>query len=187
MPITIDYGNTNIISVPQSFLTHISGTLYELDTDVFRLALKDIEDSAAGIPFPSTHIHNTQVTVAGTTYARTIEIISPYSVQFTPDAQYSVKLVGSNNNIFDVESGILVQNQVQIIPTNSAGLIVTTIGSGLSAAEQAKLDEIWKIHGLDENTPMVVSPTERTAGPAIEQTFTEDDPVPGSIKTTRNP
>lgn len=37
------------------------------------------------------------------------------------------QLEGSNNNIWDVENGILNQNQVQVIPTNSAGLIV---GSG---------------------------------------------------------
>ena len=129
MAITIDW-TTKVISVPQADLTLISGTLYELDTDWFRLQLKDIEDGE-GMPFPDTHRHNTEVTVAGTTYARTIEIINGYSVEFE-DGQYSVRLVGSNNNIFDVENGILVQNQVQVIPTNSAGLIVVT--------QQAPLD-----------------------------------------------
>jgi len=98
--------------------------------------------SEVGIAFIDPILHNTTVTVAGTTFARTIEIINGYSVQFTPDAQYTVRLAGSNNNIFDVESGILVQNQVQIISQNSAGLIQISSGSGLSAGQDTKLTEI---------------------------------------------
>jgi hypothetical protein len=44
-----------------------------------------------------------------------------------------------------------------------------------------------KIHGLDATNPMVVNATNRTAGPTITQTFTEDDPTPGDITTTRSP
>lgn len=120
--VTIDWGNTYKIQVPQSYLTLISGTLYELDTDTFRLDLKALEASEDGMPFPKTHDHNTEYTVAGVTYARSIEILAPYSVEFE-DGAYSVRLTGSNNNIFDIQNGILVQNQVQVIPTNSAGLV----------------------------------------------------------------
>lgn len=90
----------------------------------FRLELASIQDSEAGIFADTMYTHNTEVTVAGTTFARTIEIINGYSIKFE-DLTYSVRLVGSNNNIFDIENGILVQNQVQVIPTNSAGLIVS--------------------------------------------------------------
>lgn len=140
MAISIDWA-TKVISVPQADLTHISGTLYELDTDAFRLELKDLEDDEVGMPFLDTHRHNTAVTVAGTTFARTVEIINGYSITFE-DGQYTVKLVGSNNNIFDVENGILNQNQVQIIAGNSAGLIVSETTSGLTIEESTQLDEI---------------------------------------------
>jgi len=113
---------TRTIFVPQADLTFITGSLYELDTNAFRLLLKDWEDSADGMVFPDTHRHNTQVTVAGTTYARTLEIINHWKVEFE-NGLYTVRLVGSNNNIFDVENGILVRNNVSVIPTNSAGLI----------------------------------------------------------------
>lgn len=134
---------TNIIYVPKADLTLISGTIYELDTDQFRLDLKAWEASIEGIVFLKTHLHNTEVTVAGTTFARSIEILDPYSIEFE-DGQYTIILTGSNNNIFDVENGILEQNQVQIISTNAAGLIVTTSGSGVT--EQDKLDiadRVW--------------------------------------------
>jgi hypothetical protein len=88
--------------------------------------------------FEDTHIHNTEVTVAGTTFARTIEIIAPYSITFE-DGQYTVILKGSNNNIFDVVNGILNQNQVQVVPTNSAGLIVTQTGGEFTSAQKTSI------------------------------------------------
>lgn len=142
MAVTIDW-QTYVIYIPQSYLTLVGGTIYELDTEQFRLDLKALESSIYGMGHPKTHNHNTTVTVAGTTYARAIEILFPYSVEFE-DGQYTVILKGSNNNIFDVSNGILVQNQVQIISTNAAGLIVTTVGSGVT--EQDKLDiadRVW--------------------------------------------
>lgn len=121
---------TSVIFIPKADLSFISGTLYGLDTDAFRLELKGIEDSSEGMAFLRTHKHNTAVTVAGVTYARFVEIINGYSVEFE-DGAYSVNLSGSNNNIFDIAAGILVQNQVQVIPNNSAGLIQVTSGSGV--------------------------------------------------------
>ena len=140
MAITVDWG-TKIIHVPQSYLTHISGTLYELDTDQFRLDLKSLEDDEEGMPFPKTHIHNTTYTIAGVTYARAIQITNGYQVKFE-DGQYTVKLVGSNNNIFD--DGVLVRNQVGVIATNSAGLIVVIQGSGITDQDKLDIaDAVW--------------------------------------------
>jgi len=134
MAITIDY-ITRIINIQQADLTLVGGTLFELDTNMFRLTVLDIQDSEEGM-FADTAIrHNTQVTVAGTTFARTIEIINGYSVRFE-DGSYTVRLSGSNNNIFDVENGILVQNQVQIIAQNSGGLIVVDSGAVVAPTQQ---------------------------------------------------
>jgi hypothetical protein len=146
MAISVNW-NTRVIFVPKADLTLVSGSLYELDTNGFRLELKNLEDDE-GIPFLDTHRHNTEVTVAGVTYARTLEIINGYSIEFE-DGQYTVRLVGSNNNFFDVEAGILVQNQVSVIPTNSAGLIVAGGGSGPTAAQIA--DAVWD-EPLDEHS-----------------------------------
>ncbi len=130
MTIAIDWA-AQVISIQQVDLAFISGTLYALDTDAFRLTLKGLEDDIDGMPFPDTHRHNTEVTIAGATYARFVEIINGYTVVFE-DGQYAVRLDGSNNNIFD--EGVIVRNQVSIIPTNSAGLI-----SGVSIANDAAL------------------------------------------------
>jgi hypothetical protein len=114
---------TRVIYVPKTYLTLVSGTLYELDTDALRLTLKGIEDDSDGMAFPDTHRRNAPLTVAGVTLAQTIEIINGYSIMFE-DGLYSVRLAGSNNNLFDISAGILVQNTVQVIPTNTGGLVV---------------------------------------------------------------
>ena len=93
MAITINW-LTKVISIPQADLTFVTGTLYEADTDAIRLELKSIE-ADEGMPFVDTHRHNTEVSVAGTTFARIIEIINGYSIEFTPDAQYSVRLLAA--------------------------------------------------------------------------------------------
>jgi len=125
---------SGVITVPISFLTLIGGSSYELDLDVFRLALKDLEDDEAGMPWPKTHNHNTATTLAGITYARSIEIIYPYTVVFE-NGSYGVNLVGANSNIPDV----LVRNSVSVNSQNSAGLIVTTVGGVDQATVQAAM------------------------------------------------
>lgn len=121
MALTLDPA-TKVISIPQADLTLVVGTLYELDTDAFRKNVFDLLASEAYIWMPDAFVHNTEVTVAGVTYARFVEFVNGYSVEFE-NLTYSVRLAGSNNNIFDVENGILVQNLVQVIAQNSAGLI----------------------------------------------------------------
>ena len=154
MAISVNWG-TRVISVPKVDLTLLSGTIFELDSDVFRLALKNLEDDEEGIPFPDTHRHNTTVTVSGVTYARTIEIINSYSIEFE-DGQYTVIIVGSNNNFHDTLNGILIQNQVQVIPSNSAGYIQVETGvSGLTPNEAADLDT-----AATESTEAAVQSTE---------------------------
>lgn len=124
MALTLDPA-TKLISVPQADLTFVSGALYTLDSDQFRKDVNDLLSSEPYIWMEDAYTHNTEVTVAGTTYARTIEFINSYSVKFEDTGSaYTVRIEGSNNNIFDVENGILVPtDKVTVISTNSAGLI----------------------------------------------------------------
>lgn len=177
MAITVNW-TTKVIDVPQADLTPISAGLFELDVDAFRLTLKDLEDGD-GMPFLDTHRHNTEVTLAGVTFARTVEIINGYTITFE-DGQYSVRLAGANNNILDVKN----VNQVSLISTNSAGLISVTSGSGLSTDQDMKLDELHKIHGLAAGLPMTVTPTSRTAA-SISQTISGDGETTSTV--TRDP
>lgn len=120
MAITVTW-DTKIINVPKADTTLIQSNpteIRELDINVFRLTLKDLEAGAEGMPFLDTHRHNTEVLLAGITYARVIEIINGYTVTFE-DGQYAVNLFGANHNVGDVTN----VNQVSIRVNNSAGLI----------------------------------------------------------------
>lgn len=122
MAISITWG-TKVIYVPKADLTLIQASpeVRELDLDWFRLQLKGLEDDEEGMPFAHTHNHSTEVTLAGLTYARIVEIINGYTVEFE-DGQYTVNCVGANHNLSDVK----VANQVSLIVNNAAGLITNT-------------------------------------------------------------
>ena len=140
MAISIDWGS-RIITVPQGDLTLISGTLYELDTNWFRLALKDLEDSAEGMVNPDTHRHATEVVISGVTYARFFELINGYTVTFDPNDPYTVRLSGTNNNIADVMSP--GHHHTSLLSANSAGLVVITGGGVTPPTAQQVADAVW--------------------------------------------
>lgn len=119
MTITINW-LTKVINVPKADLTLIQASpeVRELDLDWFRYQLKGIEESEEGIPYLDTHRHNTEVELAGLVYARIVEIINGYTVEFE-DGQYTINCVGANHNVSDVK----VANQVSLIVNNAAGLI----------------------------------------------------------------
>ena len=147
MAITIDEA-TQVISVDQADLTFVSGSLYDFDTNAYRLAVGALLDDERYIWMDPAFTHNTEVTVAGSTLARAIVQKNGYSLTFENVAM-SVRYTGSNNNLFDVENGILnPSGNVTVIGQNSAGLITVTSGSGLSAGEQAQLDSIDRLTKL---------------------------------------
>jgi hypothetical protein len=81
MAISLDPA-TKVFSIPQADLTFVSGTLYTLDSDQYRKDCFDLLASENYIWMDDAFIHNTEVTVAGVTYARTLEYINSYSHTF---------------------------------------------------------------------------------------------------------
>jgi len=123
MAISIDWG-TRIITVPKAdtaLVQSVPSEIRSLDLNTFRLALKQLEESEAGINSPTTHNHNTTLSVGGVTLARVIEIINGYTITFE-DGQWAVNLVGANSNVGDNVN----VNQVSVRSANSAGLIQQT-------------------------------------------------------------
>ena len=136
MAITIDFA-TKIISVPRNDMTLLTDEddpieIRRLTINDFRVELRVLEASQAGIDDPDTHIHNPSVTVGGVVLARVVEIINGYSVTFE-DGQYAVNLAGANSNIADVVN----VNQVSVRSANSAGL--QDLSTLLTAAYQGQV------------------------------------------------
>ena len=119
---SINWGS-GVITVPKTDLDLVQSTpteIWNLDLNSFRLKLNDLEDDMEGMSFIDTHIHNTEVTLSGITFARVIEIVDPYTITFE-DGQYAVNLIGANSNVGDR----INVNQVSVRSQNSAGLITT--------------------------------------------------------------
>ena len=138
MALTVTPG-TKTIYVPQSYMTLVSGLavgateVYELDTNQLRLDLKDWEDSEDGMAEPDTHRHVTNYTISGVTYARTIEIINGWIVDFEDTGTpYIVACVGSNHNLSDVTD--FSGGNVSMLPGNSGGLVETEVSTGTSSS-----------------------------------------------------
>lgn len=147
MAISINW-STQVIFVPQSDLTFVSGYTYELDINWFRLQLKNLEDTEEGMSFPDTHRHNTQITLGGVTLARAVEIINGYTITFEELIPlYAVNLVGSNSNIADVTN----LNSVQIRSANSAGLVVIDVPAVYSPQQIAA--QVWGESTAPYTTP----------------------------------
>lgn len=76
---------------------------------------------------------DTRTDFAGANYAPFDEVINNYTFQVSGLAT-RVDLLGSNNNIID----FLIPTGVSVVPSNSAGLQVVAVGSGVT--EQDKTD-----------------------------------------------
>lgn len=111
----------NVYQADMVLIQTVPSVIYRLDLDIFRLELKNIEDSSDGMAFPRTHKHNTTVSVGGATLARVIEIVNGYTVSFEETGTpYRVNTVGANSNIGERIN--LGAGQVSVSTSNSAGL-----------------------------------------------------------------
>ena len=147
MAITITWP-TKVINVPQADLVNLGGGIYELDIDLFRIRLNELQASEAGIPELTTHEHNAPVTIAGVDLARVVRIINGYTVTFE-NGSYAVNLIGANSNIADVTN----INNVSIRSANTAGLTYSK-----QVEDQTFTDSrVWI--DVDTGAPGVIFPT----------------------------
>lgn len=149
MTIAVNY-STREISVPLADLTPVDTDLYELDVEDFRLWLRDWEDNEGGMVMPDTHQRNAPVTLSGTTYAQTFEIINGYTVTFE-NGSYRVRVTGGNHNIADVMN----PNSVSIEIGNSAGLIVVAGDGGAGDCPTAAEIAAAVLAAMNANPPGV--------------------------------
>jgi len=129
MTVTINW-ESRVITVPKVDTTLIQSVPTEIrehDMNVFRLVLRDIEDSEEGIVYQNTHNHFAPIGVGGITLARVVELINNYTVTYE-DGQYAINIIGGNSNIGDNVN----VNQVSVRSFNSAGLVTS---AGIEAME----------------------------------------------------
>jgi hypothetical protein len=181
MALTIDPALKRV-TIPQSDLTFVSGTLYSFDTEQFMRDLNALLDDEDYIWMDTAFNHNTEQTILGTTYARSITMINGWSITFE-NVGMTVQYGGSNNDLFDSENGILInQPLVNVVGNNAAGLVVT--GSALTGDQSTQLQEIHRDMGLDSSNPVTI--TENVQGDSYDQDSTgiaKEIRTSGSTKT----
>ena len=146
---------TRIFTVLQSDMTLISAgppAVYQLDVEALRLELHGLQsDPNGGIPFEDIFFHNTEVTIGGTTYVRTLGIINGYTMTISPTGNYQVSCTGANHNLGDVYNNGAGPT---LLPNNSAGLIAAPAGGGSPPPSAAAIaDAIWDEDRDDHTTP----------------------------------
>jgi len=136
MAISIDWV-TKVIFVPKSDLPLITGNIFELDAEWFRLEVINIMDSEAGMSYPDAINHNTKVILSGVEYSRIIEIINGYSITFEP-GPYAVSITGANTNYLDVMNF----NGVSVATANSGGLVHNKVAGDVNVISVDGIDVI---------------------------------------------
>lgn len=160
----------------------VESTASILDLPAFKDAIRLLEESEEGILY-ATIITYKKLDLGSGAYFHAVELINGYSLKFTGAGPFYI-----DGNL----GGTIVPNGQHIERRTSAAFATTSTeggGTGGLTVEQAgqllailtKATDIAKIHGLVAGTPLVVSPTARTAGD-IAQTVEESG---GIVTVTR--
>lgn len=186
MSYTVDWVAKNVI-IPTSDLTLIAGNHYSLDMSSFLAEIRRLEwSSIDGLWAPSIVDHSdTRFDFAGADYAPFDEIINGYTIQFSGVAD-RVDLLGSNNNIIDA----LVSSGVSVVPSNSAGLIVTSkTQNGGDPADSSNIQKTLDIleGDHDEAFNHVTIFRKGTAIKVLDKDIGGSLLTPGVTITTREP
>lgn len=116
MAITVDWSSTPfLITCPQSDLTFVSGTKYQITVEYLWQLLRNFSDKEEAITQPIIFT-NTPPTAST---PRIIEVNDSYYQWQFEDGVYSVEIIGGNSNIRDVE----VKNTVSVGTNNTTGFI----------------------------------------------------------------
>ena len=92
-----------------------------------------------------------------------------------------------SGSVSSVQSGVNTANQQILIVSGGVSAVQQTIestGGALTPTQATMLLEMYNLLGLDPTKPLVVSPSQRTAGIDIDQTITQNGSV---VTVTRVP
>lgn len=182
-------GPNKIIQEPAG----VGDTTYEVGRDVYsawkrwiQLGTNTTFDQAFAVE------GGTPIGATGLSTGTTFVLINGWKIQ---PADYDHQLF-LNGNLYSSDGIVTVPADTAsatVFVNSSVAAQGISTGSGLSSIESDKLDELWKLAGLDASNPLVVDPDNRTAGPDINQDIDKDtgtdtvtvtrdpgDPVPGS-------
>lgn len=188
MAISIDYSNPAqfVIQIPRADMLLLATTpseIRQINVNDLRIELHDLQDGANGMWAPTAFSNVPPLTVGGVTLARSLEIVSPYVIEFE-DGLYNVNVVGGNSNVSDVT----VKNQVGVNTANSAGLqdpfalqasafgdVVSFNPAGLSGTTFPRGTPSFPSNNVADTIAIAVARGLRTISVQDDTTFTTGD------------
>lgn len=164
-------GTNKIIQEPNG----VGNTTYEVGRDIYSAWKRWAQEPENSAFDPAFSIEGgTPIGATGLFTGVTYILINGWKIR---PADYDHQLF-LNGNLYSSDG-------IATVPalTSSASVVINSTvaaqgvatGSGLSSTESTKLDELWKLSGLDVNSPLVVNPTSRTVGVGINQTIDKDE------------
>lgn len=154
MALTADYANRIIDS-----------TASITDIVTFHEALRAMEASDTGMLYPIIHTFKA-LDLGGGAFMYGVDFVNSWRLRFPVAGNYTI--IGNINATVIGVAGVFVDR------TKALAFSTTSAGSGGGGSsgltdEQAQwLQDLAKIHGLIAGTPLVVSPSRRTAGDIVQ-------------------
>jgi len=153
----------------------VNSTSDILDLPAFKDTIRDLEDDAEGIIYPAV-ISYKRIDLGGGGYFHAVDLINGYQLKFPIPGSYIIN--GNLGGTIIPVAGVYVERKTSAaFATSSSG------GAGAAPTVQEirqeidnnsiKLNEIYKILGLDIDNPLVITPDSRVAD-AIELEITGD-------------
>jgi hypothetical protein len=139
-----------------------------LDIPAAHLALRALETSVTGMLYPPILTYK-EVALSGGAIFPAIAFINGYQLRFPNAGTYTISGGNFSAPIVAV-AGVYVERQ-----SSSAYAVTAVGGSAVLTPQQAQmLADLAKIHGLVSGSPLVVTPTTRSAG-SVVQTIVQND------------
>jgi hypothetical protein len=146
------------------------------DLPAFHAALRDWEDSAEAAVHPVTHTWKA-VDLGGGAFFYALDLVNGWRLRFPVPGSYVIQ--GNLGGEILPVAGVYVERKT------SAAYATTAVGGngpsaadiavavrGVLNAELVRIVELAKVHGLVESSPLVVTPTSRSAGD-VAQTISQ--------------
>lgn len=149
----------------------IDSTASITDIVAFHQALRVLEASDLGMLYPVVHTFKA-LDLGGGAFMYGVDFVNGWRLRFPVAGDYTI--IGNVNAAIIGVAGVFVDRTkaLAFATTSSTG----GSGGGLTTEQADMLTALAKIHGLVRGTPLVVSPTARSAGDIV-QTITESSGV----------
>jgi hypothetical protein len=136
----------------------VNSTASITDIVAFKDILRDLEDNEDGILHPPIITYK-RLDLGGGAFFHAVDFVNGYQLRFPNAGSYEV--IGNIGAAIVPVPGVFVDRIKSAAFATIAG---SGSSGGLTTDQAAKLEEVWRILGLDAANPMTSTPTAQVSG-----------------------